>query len=101
MKRSRRTFTEEYKREAVRLVVQEKQSVSTVARDLGLDPKMLRRWRREVEREGTGAFPGKGHQKPELEEVSQLRQEIERLRMEREILKKALTIFSAVEGPSR
>lgn len=101
MKRSRRTFPEEFKREAVRLVTHEGQSVSAVARDLELDPKMLRRWRREVEQEGLGAFPGRGHQRPEVEEVSQLRREIERLKMEREILKKALTIFSAVEGPSR
>ena len=101
MRRSRRTFPEEFKREAVRLVTQEGQSVNSVAQDLELDPKMLRRWRREVEQEGSGAFPGKGHQRPELEEVNQLRREIERLKMEREILKKALTIFSAVEGPSR
>lgn len=101
MRRSRRTYSAEFKREAVRLVAQEGQSLSAVARDLELDPKMLRRWRKELEQEGAGAFPGKGHQRPELEEINQLRREVERLRMEREILKKALTIFSAVEGPSR
>lgn len=95
MRRDRRSFTSEFKREAVHLVTQEGHSLSAVARDLDLDPKMLRRWRQEVEQEGAGAFPGKGHQSPEEEEVRRLRREVERLRMEREILKKALVIFSA------
>ena len=93
MKRNRRTFTSEFKREAVRMVTEAGHRLSAVARDLELDPKMLRRWRQE-EQEGQGAFPGKGHQAPDQEEVRQLRREIERLRMEREILKKALAIFS-------
>jgi transposase len=100
MRRRRRSFSEEFKREAVRLILQQGQSVSSVARDLELDPKMLRRWRREMEQDGEGAFPGQGRQKAELEEVHQLRREVERLKMEREILKKALTIFSE-ESPRR
>jgi transposase len=100
MRRRRRSFSEEFKREAVRLVRQEGQSLSSVARDLELDPKMLRRWRREEEQEGASAFPGHGHRKGEQEEVYQLRREVERLKMEREILKKALTIFSE-ESPRR
>lgn len=100
MRQRRRSFSEEFKREAVRLVRQEGQSLSSVARDLELDPKMLRRWRRELEQDGESAFPGNGHQKPELEEVHRLRREVERLKMEREILKKALTIFSE-ESPRR
>ena len=95
MKRNRRTFTPEFKREAVRMVTEAGHRLSSVARDLELDPKMLRRWRQEEEQKGQGAFPGKGHQAPDQEEVRQLHREIERLRMEREILKKALAIFSA------
>jgi transposase len=95
MKRNRRTFTAEFKREAVRMVTEAGHSLAAVARDLELDPKMLRRWRQEEEQEGPGAFPGKGHQAPDQEELRQLRREVERLRMEREILKKALAIFSA------
>jgi transposase len=101
MKRSRRSFSAEFKQEAVRLMTQEGQSLSAVSRDLELDPKMLRRWRQELEREGAEAFPGKGRQRADLEEVRRLHREVERLKMEREILKKALTIFSEVAGPRR
>jgi transposase len=101
MRRSRRSFSEEFKREAVRLILEEGQSLSAIARDLELDPKMLRRWRREVEQEGEAAFPGHGRQRGEAEEIRWLRREVERLKMEREILKKALTIFSEVESPQR
>jgi transposase len=82
-------------------MAQEGHSQSAVARDLELDPKMLRRWRQEWEQEGAGAFPGKGGQRADLEEVRHLRREVERLKMERDILKKALTIFSEVAGPRR
>ena len=93
-RRARRTFTREFKVEAVRLVTEGGHSLSSVARDLGLDPKLLRGWRRELAEEGMEAFPGKGHLKPEQEQVRRLLRENERLRQEREILKKALAIFS-------
>jgi transposase len=95
MRRTRRTFTADFKREAVRLVTEEGHSLSEVARDLDVDSKTLRRWRGELVQDGSSAFPGKGHQKPEQEEFRRLQREIERLRQEREILKKALAIFSA------
>jgi transposase len=92
--KTRRTFTREFKEEAVRMVTERGHSLSQVARDLGLDPKLIRRWRAALEQEGPQAFPGKGHQKPEEEELRRLRREITRLEEEREILKKALAIFS-------
>lgn len=94
----RRSFPREFKEEAVRMVTEGGHSLSQVARDLELDPKMLRRWRHELQEEGEQAFPGKGHQKPEEEELRRLRRENARLEEEREILKKALAIFS---GPRR
>ncbi|HWN43322.1 MAG TPA: transposase [Thermoanaerobaculia bacterium] len=94
MKRTRRTFTPEYKLEAVGLLSSGARSLSSVTRDLDLDPKLLRRWREELKQEGAGAFPGKGHLRPEEGELKLLRRENERLREEREILKKALAIFS-------
>jgi transposase len=94
MRRTRRTFTSEYKLEAVGLLSSGGRSLSSVARDLDLDPKLLRRWREELKQEGSGAFPGKGHLPPEEAELKRLHKEIERLREEREILKKALAIFS-------
>jgi transposase len=94
MRRTRRTFTPEYKLEAVEMLSSGGRSLSSVARDLDLDPKLLRRWREELKQEGAGAFPGKGYLRPEEAELKRLHGEIERLREEREILKKALAIFS-------
>jgi transposase len=95
MRRTRRTYTREFKIEAVRLFQQGGHRLSQVARDLDVDRKLLRRWADELEQEEQGqAFPGKGHLKPQDEEVRRLKRENERLREEREILKKALAIFS-------
>src|ERR1043165_6696662 len=93
MRRTRRTFTSEYKLEVVGMLSAGR-SVSSVARGPDLDPKLLRRWREELKQEGAGAFPGKGYLHPEEAELKRLHGEIERLREEREILKKALAIFS-------
>jgi transposase len=99
--RARRTFTREYKVEAVRMVTEGGHRLSEVARDLDLAPKLIRRWRAALEQEGaeSPAFPGKGHQKPEEEELRRLRRENARLQEEREILKKALAIFSGPRQP--
>lgn len=94
MRRTRRTYTREFKIEAVRLFTQGDHRLSQVARDLDVDRKLLRRWADQLEQEQEQAFPGKGHVKPEDEEVRRLKRENERLREEREILKKALGIFS-------
>jgi transposase len=55
---------------------------------------MLGRWKREAETQGHGAFPGQGHQGPEQEELRRLREENKRLKLEREILKKAAAFFA-------
>jgi transposase len=100
MSRKRRTFTQEFKVETVRMVTQGGHRLSQVARDLELDPKLIRRWREALNQEAAAkAFPGKGHQKPEEEELRRLRRDNERLRQEREILKKALAIFSGPHQP--
>ena len=94
MGRSRRSFTKEFKVEAVRLLTEGKCSVAQVARDLGIRDTMLGRWKQEIAQNPAGAFPGKGQGKPEEEELRRLRRDNERLRMERDILKKAAAIFS-------
>lgn len=94
MRRTRRTFTREYKTEAVGFLSSGDRSLASVARDLDLDPKLLRRWRDELNQEGSKAFPGHGNPRPEEAELLLLRRENARLREEREILKKALAIFS-------
>jgi transposase len=98
MGEKRRKFKREFKLEAVRMVVEGGHRVTEVARDLDLRPDMLRRWQREFEGDQQQAFPGQGHLKADEEEMRRLRRELERVREERDILKKALAIFS---GPSR
>jgi transposase len=91
---TRRRFSREYKQEAVRRVLEGRQSLSEAARDLGLRQDMLERWKRQFGEDPRQAFPGQGRLKADEEEVRQLRREIERVREERDILKKALAIFS-------
>jgi transposase len=54
----------------------------------------LRRWKKQFKTNGNQAFPGKGHMSPEKEELDRLRKEVKKLRMEREILKKAAAFFA-------
>lgn len=85
----RRRYTEEYKREAVRLAAR-LGNMSAAARDLGIAPNLLRLWRDDLAGEevvAPGSIP------PELE-LKQLRRELSSLREDRDILKKALAIFS-------
>lgn len=90
----RRTFTLEFKREAVGLVIEGKLSVAEVARQLGVGANLLRKWRRALEADGKqGSLEKKGQTALE-EENRRLRAENERLRMEREILKKATAFFA-------
>ena len=90
----RRRFSQEFKVEAVRMVMEQGRDLFDVCQDLEIRPDMLRKWIRKYESDGMQAFPGSGHLKAEDEEVRQLRREVERLRMERDILKKAVAIFS-------
>jgi len=76
------------------MVVEQGRDVFQVCEDLEIRPDMLRKWIRKFEYDGKHAFPGSGHLKPEDEEVRRLHREVERLRMERDILKKAVAIFS-------
>jgi transposase len=89
---ARTRYTREFKLEAVKLVTERGLSQTQVARDLGLDVTTLRRWIKECAADGERAFPGHGH--PRDEELTRLRRENELLRQERDILKKAVGIFS-------
>ena len=96
-KQVRKNYTEEFRREAVRLVTEEGYKIAEAARSLGINANMLGRWVRQTRASSDTAFPGKGNLSPEQEEVRRLRDENKRLRMEKEILKKA-TAFFAKEG---
>ncbi len=91
-KRARRQFTDEFKAEAVRLVLDEGKSIPEVARDLDLTESAFRGW---VERARADRTKGKtGLTTAEREELKLLRRENRELRMERDILKKAAAFFA-------
>lgn len=98
MKKQRR-FNREFKQEAVRLIEESGKSVAEIAADLGVSDNSLYRWRQEFRRDGEQAFPGKGRLKADDEYVCQLEQELKIVKQERDILKKAVSIFS--KGPSQ
>ena len=98
MKKQRR-FNREFKQEAVRLIEESGKSVAEIAADLGVSDNSLYRWRQEFRRDGEQAFPGQGRLKADDEYVRQLEQELKIVKQERDILKKAVSIFS--KGPNQ
>jgi transposase len=93
-KRKRRSFNKEFKQEVARLVTAGGRKVSEVARDLDIHPNIIHKWKREYLGDTVHAFPGKGRMKPEEEEMRKLRKTLADVTEERDILKKALAIFS-------
>ena len=92
VKRTRRSFTDDYKAGAVRLVLDEGQTVAAVARNLGLTESSLRNW---VEHARADRTQGKtGLTTTEREELARLRRDVRELRMERDVLKKAAAFFA-------
>lgn len=97
MKQNRKQYSKEFKVQAVELVQTSSKKVSEIASDLGIDVNVLNRWRREYEAAGNRSFSGQGHrqQGTDLEEENRrLKQELLDVMMERDILKKAVAIFS-------
>jgi transposase len=92
-------FDKEFKIEAVRLASEPGNTQSKIERDLGISQGIISRWKRELRKDGEQAFPGKGRLKPDDDEMRRLKRENDRLRQERDILKKAVAIFS--EDPNR
>ncbi len=96
MTRKRRTYTDEFKRDAVKLVTEQRYSLAEAGRNLGLHANLLRNWKQKIaaEEEQQAA----GLTEDDRMEMARLRAENKRLRMERDILKKA-TAFFANEKP--
>ena len=90
----RRRFSREFKVEAVKLVRERGVTVAQAARDLDVHVNVLRTWVRAHQEDPAHAFPGEGQQKPEAAELTRLRREVARLKMERDILKKAAAYFA-------
>ena len=94
MTTQRKSYSRQFKIDAVRLVTDEGYMISEAARNLGIHPNLLGKWKSQLGTELGDAFPGKGHMTSEKEELYRLRKENQRLRMEREILKKAAAFFA-------
>lgn len=90
----RKVYTPEFKLAAVQMITQQKLAVAEVARRLGVTENRLHDWKRAIAQKGADAFPGSGHLTPLEEENRQLRAEVKRLEMERDILKKATAFFA-------
>ena len=90
----RRTFSREFKLEAVKLVTERGVAVAQAAKDLDVHENVLRKWVRELRDEPQEAFPGNGKQKGQDAEIARLRKEVAKLKMERDILKKAAAYFA-------
>ena len=93
-KEKRRTYDREFKLEAVRLVLQKGRKVAEVARNLGIHDNLLHRWKKQHIEDSENSFPGKGNLKPEDEAMRKLERKLADVTEERDILKKALAVFS-------
>lgn len=88
----RRKFTEEFKREAVRLLDEPGVTCAQIARDLGINANMLSRWRRELTGDGSRAFRGHGQSRDE--DLTAVRRELARVKKERDFLREAAVFFA-------
>jgi transposase len=86
MSKTRRQYTKEFKKKAVTLTYGPDATIAQVAQDLGIKASMLGRWRRQLKAEGRQSFPGNGNARDK--ELERLTTEVQRLRMELDILKK-------------
>lgn len=101
----KRTFNREYKLEVIELARTSGKSKAQLERELGLTAGQIGNWEKALERVGRHgghreqAFPGTGHQSEAEAELRRVRRELEIVTQERDILKKAVAIFSKTQGP--
>ena len=91
----RKTYTREFKLQAVRMMTDQGLSIAEVARRLGVGENCLRNWRQAAQQQGASAFPGQGNLSPAEDELRRLRAEVHRLKAERDLLKKAAAYFAS------
>jgi transposase len=91
---TRKKYTHEFKREAARLAEESEQPLDELARELGIHPNTLYKWRCQFVKDGEDAFPGHGKLTPADEEIRRLRRELAWVKEERDILKKATQFFA-------
>lgn len=93
-RKRRKSYSQEFKLEAVRLITHRGYSIAEASRSLGVEYSVLRRWKREFEQDPEYAFPGKGRLRLPDEEIFRLKAKLNRVTEERDILKKALAYFA-------
>ena len=96
--RQYKTFTKAFKEEAVRLLEQSGRPAAEIARELAIRRNQLYKWQQRIRAKGDEVFPGRGRQGRQDEEVRRLRRELERVKEERDILKKAAAYFAKESG---
>ena len=92
--KKRKSYSREFKMEAVRLITEKGYSIAEASRNLGVEYSVLRRWKQQLAADPQNAFPGKGKLRAPDEELRRLQRELNRVREERDILKKALAYFA-------
>ena len=96
MERKRKTYDPAFKRQAVELCKGRK-NISELARELGVQPHQLYRWRKEYDALGEGSFLGNLKLTPEQEKIHELEKKLRDIKLVYSILKKAVTIFSKTD----
>lgn len=94
MQKVQKTYTPEFKREAVRLAQTSGKPIAQVARELGISDTSIPEWRKELTEHHAEAFPGRGPQTAQEEEVRRLKREVAIVKQERDRVKTAISIFS-------
>lgn len=94
MTTQRKSYSRQFKIDAVKLVTDQGYKISEAARNLEINPNLLGKWKNQFAGESGQVFFDKGHMTPENEELNRLRKENQRLRMEHEILRKAAAFFA-------
>jgi transposase len=90
----RKTYTREFKLQALQMMTGQGLSVAEVARRLGVRDNLLRNWKKAAAQHGNDAFPDHSNSTPAEDELRRLRAEVHRLRAERDLLKKAAAYFA-------
>lgn len=93
-----RNYDQEFKLNAVKLYKESGRSLKSISDELGIAATTFHKWVQTYKQEGEASFPGKGHVKSSDAELLALRKELHHVRLERDILKKAVAIFSVPQG---
>ena len=94
MAKRRKRYTKEFKQSLVNMICEEGKSATAIAEDVGIHVNTLYRWDSEYKDHGKDAFPDNGNLKPEDTEIRKMKRELDDLREENAILKKAVSIFT-------